>query len=54
MFAARMIVEMVQHHRALTMVTAPPGQRGDFGLELLDQSLLVRGDDVHFRLLARH
>jgi hypothetical protein len=45
--AQRMVVQMVQNHRALRMVARPAGQRIDLDLQLFDQPLLVRGDDVH-------
>ena len=47
MMSARMIVEMVQHDRALAEVLRPPGQRRHFFVQLLDQALLVRRDDIH-------
>jgi hypothetical protein len=42
-----MVVEMMQHHRPLGMVMAPPGKCRNFQIQLLDQPLAVRRDDVH-------
>ncbi len=47
MISARMIVQMVQNDRALPVVMRTTRQTRDFGFQLLDQSLLVSGNDVH-------
>jgi hypothetical protein len=43
---------MVQHHRALTVIARPTGERLHILFKLLDQALLVRGDNIHSPLLA--
>jgi hypothetical protein len=44
---AGMIVEMVKHHRPLAMVTAAASELRHLRVQLLDQALAVRRDDVH-------
>ena len=54
MLAAAMVIQVMQHYRALAMVLAAPGKPRDFMVELFDQTLLVSGDDVHRNALTRH
>jgi hypothetical protein len=42
-----MIVQMMKDNGALPMVAWPPCQRRDFFFQLLDQAMLVRGDNIH-------
>jgi len=43
---------MVQHHRALAVIARPTGERLHILFKLLDQALLVRGDNIHSPSLA--
>jgi len=54
MAALRMFVEMMKDNGALNMIARASGESLDLGVQLLDQSLLVRRDDVHGRALAPH
>ena len=42
-----MFVKMMKDDGALRKVARPAGKRLDLGAQLLDQSLLMRRDDVH-------
>jgi hypothetical protein len=48
-----MIVKMMQHHRSLAVVAAALGQRRRLPIQLFDQSLLVRRDDIHDSIANR-
>jgi hypothetical protein len=47
MAAAGMIKEVMEHDGPLAMVATATGQRLGLVLQLLDQPVLVRRDDVH-------
>ena len=47
MAALRMLVKMMKDDGALRMVARAAGKRLDLGVQLLDQSLLMRRDNVH-------
>ena len=49
-----MVEHMMQHNGALEMIVRSTGKIHDLGVKLFDQSLLVRGDDVHRPALPRH
>ena len=49
MAALRMFVEMMKDNGALNMIARASGESLDLGVQLLDQSLPVRRDDVHGR-----
>ncbi len=53
MSAPRMIIEVMQNHSPLAKVARPSGQRIHILFKLLDEALLVRGNNVHAPALAR-
>jgi len=48
-----MIEQVMEHHRPLSMVARPTGQRPDLFVQLLDQALLMGGNNVHAAGLSR-
>src|SRR5215207_5343937 len=47
MAAARMVVKVMQRDRSLDMAADGPGQGRHFLVQLLDQALAMRRDDIH-------
>lgn len=50
---SRMIEQMMEDNGPLQMVAVPAGKGPRIDVELFDQSLLVRGNDVHVAWLGR-
>ena len=47
MTVIRMLIKVMKDDGALRMVARTAGKRLDLGVQLLDQSLLMRRDNIH-------